>query len=523
MIIIFVLLVSFYGTSLSETVILQGSPTQIGRLFNGALYAEGVYSIGSIINLNSYETYRTYFTFNLNSIPTNARIEQVSVSYGNTKALNYKFDLTRLESINPNDMRTNWEAIGNSDIVHSRDYMGGGFSSDPIKDLIKSSLLDRVLYIGAISEREDMSDSYSVMNLRLDVTYSVPATILNILVRNDLQGMECGNIGVGIYPTPASSRTSPATVLVYENNQLTLEAYDNQSEHGYNWIFNDTEGSSNKSSWEISTSVGREDWGRSQAFTSRRLLESDNNGEIIAYLKKHKITTSGTLTEGEYWFVNSIELTGDVYIPANMELRLGEGITVNLGNYSIISTGGVIINEGANIEGLAATVKSGASKIALCSSLGNAFGLVSSGQTIEIENGNYSGNYSLTDVNQVDILGNNGTLSGNITFNSTSYCTLNDFDLSNGDVNLNYTEYSSLTNIHFQNGGVLVNGGISPYISQVQSDYNNNFLQMENTTNAAIYGFKATNGTGNDYGFNIYNTSGTVGNGTTIENQMLGI
>ena len=66
-------------------------------------------------------------------------------------------------------------------------------------------------------------------------------------------------------------------------------------------------------------------------------------------------TTNGELPRDEIWF-GTINLTGNVTIPDEVKLTILSSATINLNGFSIVSTGGTIIDEGATINGARATL-----------------------------------------------------------------------------------------------------------------------------------------------------------------------
>ncbi|MGE5520986.1 MAG: T9SS type A sorting domain-containing protein [Candidatus Dadabacteria bacterium] len=451
---------------------------------------------------------RTYFKFNLSSIPLDAQITKVNVVYTFGR---YSAKLTDVQTIPSGDLGEIWTLIGSANTILSglpntaSGPSGSGLESPELKTLIQNSLPYREFYIGALSEREDAIDSYSGMTLDLLIEYTYTIYSLNIVVQNDLQGAAGGNIGVGVYPAPADSKPSPFTESnSYENDQLNLAAYDNQSVNGNNWIFNDNEGPVNKSSWAKKIGGTLYDWGVSQVFTSGKLSTNDGNAAIIAYLKKLKTTTSGTLTENEYWFTNNISLSGNVAVPTGINLRLGKGITIKLNGYTITSTGGTITDEGATFSDLAAYVKTSSNVIVGYSgSIQSACNAVATSQKVEIKPGTYNTGFSLTGKSSVTISGYGATVNGTINLNNDSYC--------------------NLYGVYLPTGQVYISGGIGLVIMDVRSDAGNRSLNIENTTNNAVYNLTAANGDMQDFGVNIYNSTGDICRSSRIENQMCGI
>ncbi|HEX2962180.1 MAG TPA: T9SS type A sorting domain-containing protein [Ignavibacteriales bacterium] len=453
---------------------------------------------------NIENVYRTWFEFDLSPIPINATLSGVTVSYSNGGG-SYNLKLTQPASVNPSDLGGTWTAIGNSSSLHTRvPYDGSDFTSVPIMNAIQNTLSNRKMFIGALSENESTEGSQSSMTISLYVTYTYPAAILTLQIQNDLDGNgNGGSIGVSISPAPATPRTSPYLFTAYENNKLNLEAYDNQTVNGKNYIFNNNEGLCNFSYWEKSAGGKTSSLGPNQSFTTEALKTGDDYATITAKLKVFKVTTNGTLTENEKWYSN-VSLTGDVIIPSNKELRITSCAAINLNGHTILSTGGTIVNEGANIIGLAAYIKTSSNAIVgYCGSIQSACNAAASGQKVEITSGSHNGSFSLNSKSEVTISGYGATINGTINLTNATYCRL--------------------YGVYLPSGHVYINGGIGNIIMDVRSDREYEVLFIENTANNAVYGLTATNGDMNNFGLYIYNSTGDICRSSIIENHACGI
>lgn len=123
-----------------------------------------------------------------------------------------------------------------------------------------------------------------------------------VVVRNDFSGYYGGQIGVGVNATPVS-KSSPDTVFVSDGNTLNLAAYDNQTWNGYTWVFNDSEGSTNKSRWY--RQQNGQTSGLNDSYNQSPSHEVDENqGAVIYNVQKRKFT----ITRNDY----SPELGGNI-------------------------------------------------------------------------------------------------------------------------------------------------------------------------------------------------------------------
>ncbi len=99
-----------------------------------------------------------------------------------------------------------------------------------------------------------------------------------------------------------------------------------------------------------------------------------------------EITTSGILPYNEIWD-RPVTLTGNVYVPSGVTLLIQSNASINLGSYSIVSTGGTItVISGATINSSNSHVrlKTGSVINGLYPTIESAVASALSGQTIEI-------------------------------------------------------------------------------------------------------------------------------------------
>lgn len=166
-------------------------------------------------------------------------------------------------------------------------------------------------------------------------------------------------------------------------------------------------------------------------------------------------TTSGTLIDDELWDHN-VTLTGNVSVPTGDTLQILSSITINLGSYSIIFTGGIItLQNGATINGLNA-------KLTKEGTLQGLYGKVQSAvdaipdytpYQIDLSDGTISENISI--VNKcLNINGgpNSTTLSGNISASNCDYLNLYGFTSSNHTISLSGCYYPNLYNVNIISG-----------------------------------------------------------------------
>ncbi|KAF0152389.1 MAG: hypothetical protein FD143_1027 [Ignavibacteria bacterium] len=250
-------------------------------------HSYGVYGIGMETVGNTSKVYRTYFDFSLEAIPTNATIQSVTVYISNGKN-GYTQKITQIASLNQFDLSSCWTAIGNANSLHTGvAYNASSFTSAAIKTAIQGSLSGRKIIIGVLSESESTNGSNTSVSLSLYVTYTRPLATINYSVRNDMDGFVGGNIGVGIN-APATSQGSPYSSTATEGNTINVQAYDYSGNFysGYSYVFNDNEGSTNKSELYSQGGASRYfSYGDSPS-GSHTFLQNDSGIEFVAKLRK---------------------------------------------------------------------------------------------------------------------------------------------------------------------------------------------------------------------------------------------
>jgi len=378
----------------SETSNIEKEIAQINPDSTFTSYKSGEYAVGKEITDTLTHIYRTYFKFNLSTIPDNATVTQVEVNYW-MSGFNYTFKLTKLSSLS-GSLQARWNAIGNGSSLHTGlTYGNASFVSTPIKTEIQNALGTNELIVGALSDNESTDGSYSTLGLYLYVDYTTPAQALDIWVRNDLYGDDGGNVGVAIYPDSPVSHSSPYKVSPkpLETNRLNLAAYDNQTVNSKVWFFNNTEYAYERSEWRVVKDPQNIKVSDSQSFTTSPLAVGDNGATFKAFLKTTTYTTSGALSSSETWWT-PVTLSGNVTVPSGKTLTITSNGSINLNGYYIKSTGGMITNNGtvnpSNIR-----VEQSSTLKGFYPSISSALNNASSGQTVHVYSGTFS-NSSLT-------------------------------------------------------------------------------------------------------------------------------
>ncbi|MBU1114366.1 MAG: hypothetical protein KKE09_04450, partial [Bacteroidetes bacterium] len=172
-------------------------------------------------------------------------------------------------------------------------------------------------------------ETYNTTYEQDEVTFNVAPATYSITAQNNFSG---GQIKVGVNGT-AITKTSPYVFSATINNIVNLEAIENQSNGGYNWIWNDLEAPLNKSDWGK-----REDnnWGHfnyNQA-TNFTVNSTDENAIYQANLRK---VCNLTFTNS----FNGISSTGSIKVngttvsaPATYQVVDQNTITVEAPTYT---------------------------------------------------------------------------------------------------------------------------------------------------------------------------------------------
>lgn len=290
----------------TQVVFIERSPKSGG----GYDYGWGDYGIG--FSTSDTSLYRSYHEFNLSVIPSNATITEVRIEYFTTTSESFNFKITQPGSITSN-LGSTFESIGNSSVKESGlsyNLVAQYLISNNLKTSLQTALSSGTLYLGTLSHTESGSNSKNIATIKLRVKYTYPATQITLTAKNDMNGYNGGQVKVGWGTSnPKQTRTSPFTFNPYESESVNLEAIDDQSYSSYNWVYNDSEASLNKSNWRKGPGSG-DNFVTNNVQVNTHASTSENNYHYINYLRKVcNISFSNQLngtTEGGKVTVNGI-------------------------------------------------------------------------------------------------------------------------------------------------------------------------------------------------------------------------
>ncbi len=264
-------------------------------------------------NTNTKNTFRSVYTW-INNIPQNSVITSgtLYIKFTITSEQAYPNDYIKLiikefpHSYYSNSTSNQWSQIDNSQTLYTSDkiYKNVNYGTLTIPldqnfiNYFQQNLNNTQFHLAfRSSDEETFGTNMNVNHLDLKINPSVdvfnavrlvlnyePAEI-TLTAKNNMNGYEGGIIGVG-KNTTVTSKTSPYPLTAIKNDDINLLAYENQSYGGYNWIWNDTEGTENKSKWVKETVNNTVPLGNTQSKTYK-VVDGDDGANLIGYLRKY--------------------------------------------------------------------------------------------------------------------------------------------------------------------------------------------------------------------------------------------
>jgi hypothetical protein len=296
----------------SKTVVAYVQPNQ-----GNSYYAYGTFGIDIgykyVSEAGESEKARTKFTFDLTTIPGNAEIISVQLSYFAYSYVNssYKFKLTQIGNYNsPQEI---WQNIGQAaSLFTDVAYASGSLNNATLTSMVNSSK-GSYLYIGALSQNENNTDSRANLDLTLNVQYSVPPATVNITADNNF--IASGDANRGTMVIDGVNRTIPLNPPGYTfqknvGQTLTLSANSPQNDN-----------QNHQRIWHTGLTFPS-DWRRNGVYRwpnqtySFTVATDDNNKTYMANLRKnfkidqtHKTEFDGNQTQQNTAWI--VELNSD--------------------------------------------------------------------------------------------------------------------------------------------------------------------------------------------------------------------
>jgi hypothetical protein len=162
------------------------------------------------------------------------------------------------------------------------------------------------------------------------------------------------------------------------------------------------------------------------------------------------VKCGGTLISNEI-ITGSLKLGGNITVPTGVTLTIASGSTLNLNGYSIISTGGSIIQNGTLI-GVNSYLKSGSTLKGLFPTIQAAITNASSYQSVELLSKTYSENISVTSKSYITIngLGTVSTiLNGSVSITNSSNISIHNIRLNN-TLTVNNSSHTNVISCNLQ-------------------------------------------------------------------------
>ena len=272
--------VTIYSNGLTSIVRYKNTDNQ-----NTFAYTS-LYQIGRKDGSNGYNSgsqediYRSQHSFLLSNIPTNATLSQVKLIYNVSVSSSNQFKVTQTSG--SQSYGNLWSEIETASVKESDiNYSSSSRVSSSLLSAVNTARASGVIYLGALSQNEGSNNTNAGLELRLEVTYTVPPAQVNLTAQNNFI---YGSIKVGVGET-ATQKSSPYPFTTTVGTSVNLEAQD-QSYDNYWRLWNDTEALSNKSKWvKIASGGAQTDMsnGVSYSFTA---AENDNNSTYEAGMRK---------------------------------------------------------------------------------------------------------------------------------------------------------------------------------------------------------------------------------------------
>ena len=285
-ILLFIVIMAVINTSELFATDFNGSKTTAAYYvpFQGdPSYTFGVFGhdIGYKRQDDDVEFARTKYTFNFQSIPSNATINSVTLNYTSTNYNNgsYYFKILVIGDLgSPQDI---WQGIPNGTVLFQDvSYISNNKSSKALTSWVNNHK-NSTAYLGIYSQNEASTDSYANIALSLAIDYSIPPSYVDITADNNFTASGGSNHGTMVID--GTNRTIPLTGYTFSktvSSNLTLQAVSPQNDNQNHQVIWHT-GSIAKSDWERDGTF--QSFNQTYPFT---VTESDDDTRYVANLRK---------------------------------------------------------------------------------------------------------------------------------------------------------------------------------------------------------------------------------------------
>jgi len=256
---------------------------------NNISYNDGLtYDFGAGVNSSGTEVIvRSVYKFSIPTvIPRDAQVYSVKIKY---RTMNFVggFNTYSVDAISSQaSYQQIWEHAAGGSYLDFFANSGGNYYDVNMPysflAIVNNALQSNsdYVYLGITSGNEAGGTSFTDFRT-LEFTYYYHRAV-SFIVKN--------NFDAGSLKVNSVNVSSGGSVNTYETITNTLEAIEPQSNNGINYLWNDTEGSTNKSKWERKKPGSTIDKGGTQSISPVAVYD-DNGAEFVANMRSYNSVT----------------------------------------------------------------------------------------------------------------------------------------------------------------------------------------------------------------------------------------
>ena len=229
------------------------------------------------------DIYRSEHAFSLGSIPSEATITQAKLYWYVSGSGSFTFDVTETSgTYTHGDL---WSEIGNADIIEGDlAYSNSSKVSSSLLSAVNDARASGEIYLGAVSNNEGSNNTNAALELRLEITYTMPVVSVDITAKNSF---DYGTIKVG-NNAPATQVNSPFIFTTDVGNTINLEAQD-QLYGDYERVWNTSGVSQSISYWDKTDGVNHVFVSNLRVYNFQVAEDDDDKTYIAELMKNYKI------------------------------------------------------------------------------------------------------------------------------------------------------------------------------------------------------------------------------------------